>query len=851
MEKAVRFENNEDSEDDETAARQTRSKHQSSHNSARTESNSKHERDNSGDSIESFGKWKTVSKQIRNAVLVKNSVKPGSRSRKRSAAVKSPAMVDPFLQKFSTRDNRKITPPNRKKTRVAKKSSSSPSVLSNAASTKEPRRPQLSIEIEKELDSELASGSVYEYDQAVHWKDKNFIFDPDGMHICVWFYVLVFAIRYNLWALITRIAFPEAQSGFLKIVWFLFDYFCDAIYILDVVIAARTGFLQEGILVIDAKRVYMRYIRSVEFIADVVSLIPTDILYAALGPLPLLRVNRIIKGYKSFRVKAVMESQANYPTFLRVFFLMHLMFLLIHWNAAFYFMISRAEGFGTNEWVYQGNGSLYQQYLQSFYWSTLTLTAIGDLPQPTTNLEYVYTIACYLTGVFMFATIVGNAGSIIVNRNAVRMDFEKQRENTKQYMKKHNVPKDLQRRVVMWYDYSWARGRMSTGGGDLNSLTLLPSKLKTDIALHVNLETLRKVTFLQKCQPEFLHLLVLQMKLRIFTPGDLVCRKGEVAREMYVIIDGKIEVIGDQGQVLKVLSGGDFFGEIGILSLSEGQNRRTADVRTVGYVECFVLAKEDVLSAIRDYPEAQAVLADYGKKRLERQNSSHDPRLVDMDDSKGRDLDTNDYTDHKKAEEFPSKLTTKSVPNGRCRRTSASVPLGRASQPSARAVLEPIPLAKLSRSRRLSSEVELQSAESCSRNVTKAPCSSDELVKKMFNDSYMEAFNFLKKTLDENLAKEMTDVCNSLKNCEESNRLKDENLFHLSTRLSNMEEELEKWKIRVRELESENFIKDQTIRRLREESEDGEHTSSRSRTLSSTVSSSSLMDTERSTSTYC
>jgi len=114
---------------------------------------------------------------------------------------------------------------------------------------------------------------------------------------------------------------------------------------------------------------------------------------------------------------------------------------------------------------------------------------------------------------------------------------------------------------------------MSTGGGDLNSLTLLPSKLKTEIALHVNLDTLKKVTFLQKCQPEFLHQLVLKMQLRIFTPGDLVCRKGEVAREMYVIINGKIEVIGDQGQVLKLLSGGDFFGEIGILSLSEGQNR--------------------------------------------------------------------------------------------------------------------------------------------------------------------------------------------------------------------------------------------------------------------------------------
>ena len=32
-----------------------------------------------------------------------------------------------------------------------------------------------------------------------------------------------------------------------------------------------------------------------------------------------------------------------------------------------------------------------------------------------------------------------------------------------------------------------------TGGGDINSLGLLPDKLKTEIALHVNLETLKKV----------------------------------------------------------------------------------------------------------------------------------------------------------------------------------------------------------------------------------------------------------------------------------------------------------------------------------------------------------------------
>lgn len=33
------------------------------------------------------------------------------------------------------------------------------------------------------------------------------------------------------------------------------------------------------------------------------------------------------------------------------------------------------------------------------------------------------------------------------------------------------------------------------------------------------------------------------MKAYIFTPGDLICRKGEVAREMFIIADGILEVM--------------------------------------------------------------------------------------------------------------------------------------------------------------------------------------------------------------------------------------------------------------------------------------------------------------------
>ncbi|CRK98984.1 CLUMA_CG012186, isoform A [Clunio marinus] len=228
---------------------------------------------------------------------------------------------------------------------------------------------------------------------------------------------------------------------------------------------------------------------------------------------------------------------------------------------------------------------------------------------------YVFTIVSYLIGVFIFATIVGQVGNVITNRNANRLEFERLLDGAKTYMRHHKVPGGMKRRVLRWYDYSWSRGRIQ-GGGDINTaLGLLPDKLKTELALHVNLSVLKKVTIFQECQPEFLHDLVLKMKAYIFTPGDSICRKGEVAREMFIIADGILEVLSETGRVLTTMKAGDFFGEIGILNL-DGLNKRTADVRSVGDSELFSLSREDVLAAMKDYPEAQEILQTLGRKRL-------------------------------------------------------------------------------------------------------------------------------------------------------------------------------------------------------------------------------------------
>ncbi|KPJ07787.1 Cyclic nucleotide-gated cation channel alpha-3 [Papilio machaon] len=469
------------------------------------------------------------------------------------------------------------------------------------------------------------------------------VVNPDENFYFYWLWVITICVLYNLWTLIVRQSFPELQMLCHRF-WLTCDGIGDIVFALDLIVQLRTGYLEQGLMVYDSKKLAKHYLTSSSFMLDIAALTPLDLLQLKIGTNPIIRFPRFLKVYRAVSCYYMVESRTVYPNFWRVINLIHILLILAHWFGCFYFLLSEAEGF-QGDWVYPHRpgdyATLTRKYLGSLYWSTLTLTTIGDLPTPETNADvlggpkflprrglksrllqfrsnkgYVFTIVSYLIGVFIFATIVGQVGNVITNRNANRLEFERLLDGAKTYMRHHKVPGGMKRRVLRWYDYSWSRGRIQ-GGGDINTaLGLLPDKLKTELALHVNLSVLKKVTIFQECQPEFLHDLVLKMKAYIFTPGDSICRKGEVAREMFIIADGILEVISETGRVLTTMKAGDFFGEIGILNL-DGLNKRTADVRSVGYSELFSLSREDVLAAMKDYPEAQEILQTLGRKRLQ------------------------------------------------------------------------------------------------------------------------------------------------------------------------------------------------------------------------------------------
>ena len=52
-------------------------------------------------------------------------------------------------------------------------------------------------------------------------------------------------------------------------------------------------------------------------------------------------------------------------------------------------------------------------------------------------------------------------------------------------------------------------------------------------------------------------------QLQVFSPGDYICRKGDVGKEMYIVKRGKLSVCSDDGKTIFVtLGAGSVFGEV-------------------------------------------------------------------------------------------------------------------------------------------------------------------------------------------------------------------------------------------------------------------------------------------------
>nr|ANV21122.1 cGMP-gated cation channel beta-1 [Amia calva] len=427
----------------------------------------------------------------------------------------------------------------------------------------------------------------------------------------LWLFFVTLAWNWNVWLIPVRWAFPYQTPDNIHL-WLLTDYLCDTIYILDILVfQPRLQFVRGGDIVCDKKDMRENYMKTLRFKMDLISLFPLDLLYIKVGVNSLLRFPRLLK-YMSFfefneRLEAILSKAYIYRVIRTTAYLLY----SLHCNSCLFYWASDYEGLGSTKWVYDGIGN---SYIRCYYFAVKTLITIGGLPDPTTLFEIIFQLVNYFVGVFAFSIMIGQMRDVVGAATAGQTYYRACMDSTIKYMTSYRIPRDVQNRVKTWYDYTW----QSQGMLDEQELLVqLPDKMRLDIAVDVNYSIVSKVALFEGCDRQMIYDMLKRLKSVVYLPGDYVCKKGEIGREMYIIKAGEVQVLGgpDGKTVFVTLRAGSVFGEISLLAVGGG-NRRTANVVAHGFANLFILDKKDLSEILVHYPESQKLLRKKAKKML-------------------------------------------------------------------------------------------------------------------------------------------------------------------------------------------------------------------------------------------
>ncbi|XP_064363849.1 cyclic nucleotide-gated cation channel beta-3 [Dromaius novaehollandiae] len=435
-----------------------------------------------------------------------------------------------------------------------------------------------------------------------------------------WLMLVTVAYNWNCWFIPLRFVFPY-QTPSNIIYWVAIDIICDICYVCDLLVfQPRVQFLKGGDIISDKVEMKKFYHSSMRFRLDVISVLPFEVLYFFFGFNPAFRANRILKHNTFFEFNDRLEAILDKAYIYRVIRTTGYLLFILHINACLYYWASDYEGLGSTRWVYDGEGNMY---LRCYYWAVRTLITIGGLPEPQTLFEIVFQLLNFFLGVFVFSSLIGQMRDVIGAATAGQNYYRSCMDNTVSYMNTYSIPKVVQNRVRTWYEYTWdSQGMLD----ESELLEQMPTKMQLDIAIDVNFAIVNKVDLFKGCDTQMIYDILLRLKSIVYLPGDFVCKKGEIGREMYIIKQGEVQVLGgpDGTKVLVTLRAGAVFGEISLLAAGGG-NRRTANVVAHGFANLFILDKKTLNEILVHYPDSEKILMKKAKVLLKEKGKTAPP----------------------------------------------------------------------------------------------------------------------------------------------------------------------------------------------------------------------------------
>jgi CRP/FNR family transcriptional regulator, cyclic AMP receptor protein len=138
---------------------------------------------------------------------------------------------------------------------------------------------------------------------------------------------------------------------------------------------------------------------------------------------------------------------------------------------------------------------------------------------------------------------------------------------------------------------------------------------------------LERVPLFERCSKRDLRKIGSLARETEYPPGTAVVREGEPGSELFIILEGEVDV-RSRARKLATLPAGNYFGEIALVTGSP----RTASVTTGTPVQALVINGRDFRKLLQDSPELQFKVLQELAKRLEERSARVAPLRMRLRD---------------------------------------------------------------------------------------------------------------------------------------------------------------------------------------------------------------------------
>uniref|UniRef100_A0A453EEX0 Potassium channel n=1 Tax=Aegilops tauschii subsp. strangulata TaxID=200361 RepID=A0A453EEX0_AEGTS len=372
-------------------------------------------------------------------------------------------------------------------------------------------------------------------------KLRKFIISPYDSRYRIWETFLLVLVVYSAWIYPFELAFLRHLSWKL----FLVENIVNSFFAIDIILTFFLAYLDHKsyLLVDNPKRIAAR----------------------TLNMLRLWRLRRL----SALFARLEKDIRLNYY-WIRCTKLISVTLFAIHCSGCFIYLIADTYPDPSRTWIgaaipnYRSE-SLWVRYVTAIYWSitTLTTTGYGDLHAENPR-EMSFCICFMLFNLGLTAYLIGNMTNLVVQGSCRTRNFRDTIHAASRFAARNQLPEQIRDEMLAHICLRYK----TEGLKQKETLDSLPKAIRSSIACHLFLPVLEKIYLFDGVSFTCRLQLVTTMEAEYYPPRETIILQNETPTDVYILVSGAVEeriMIDGREKVEKLLSGGDIFGEIGVL----------------------------------------------------------------------------------------------------------------------------------------------------------------------------------------------------------------------------------------------------------------------------------------------